>query len=144
MVIWVIKIFFDSSVYSCHLFLISSASVMSISFLLFIVPIFPWNFSWLSTIFLKRSLASHSTVFLYFFSLITEGLSLLAILWNSASTWVYISFYPLPLSSHHLLSNTYNFLKCKQLYTSVIYFYHIIWLCSHSVYYYTHLSNIED
>ena len=31
------------SVYSCHLFLISSASVRSILFLPFIVPIFAWN-----------------------------------------------------------------------------------------------------
>ena len=101
------RCFLYSSVYFCHLFLISYASVMSISFLIFIVPIFPWNFSFLSTIYLKRSLPSHSTVFLYFFSLIMEGLSLLAVLWNSAFTWVYISFSPLPLSSHYLLSNTY-------------------------------------
>ena len=32
-----------SSVYSCHLFLISSASVSPIPFLSFIVPIFAWN-----------------------------------------------------------------------------------------------------
>ena len=36
--------FFYSSVYSCHLFLISSASLRSIQFLSFIVPIFAWNF----------------------------------------------------------------------------------------------------
>ena len=43
-VIWVIKIFVcSSSVYSCHLFLISSASVRSIQFLFFIVSIFAWN-----------------------------------------------------------------------------------------------------
>ena len=36
----VMKIFF---VYSCHLFLISSASVRSIPFLSFIEPIFAWN-----------------------------------------------------------------------------------------------------
>ena len=34
---------YSSSVYSCHLFLISSASVRSIPFLSFIVPIFTWN-----------------------------------------------------------------------------------------------------
>ena len=33
---------YSSSVYSCHLFLISSASVMSIPLLSFIVPIFAW------------------------------------------------------------------------------------------------------
>ena len=40
MIIWVVKIFLYSlSVYSCHLFLISSASVRSIPFLSFIEPI---------------------------------------------------------------------------------------------------------
>ena len=55
MVIWVVKIFFVSSVYSCH-FLIFHASVRSILFLYFIVPIFTWNISLVSLIFLKRSL----------------------------------------------------------------------------------------
>ena len=45
-----------SSVYSCHLFLISSASVRSIPFLSFIVPIFAWSVPSVSLIFLKRSL----------------------------------------------------------------------------------------
>ena len=35
---------YSSSVYSCHLFLISYASVRSIPFLSFIVSIFAWNF----------------------------------------------------------------------------------------------------
>ena len=39
------KIFLYISVYSCHLFLISSASIRSIPFLSFIVPIFAWNVS---------------------------------------------------------------------------------------------------
>ena len=47
---------YSSSVYSCHLCLISSASVRSIIFLSFIVPIFAWNIPLLSLIFLKRSL----------------------------------------------------------------------------------------
>ena len=34
---------YSSSMYSCHLFLISSAFVRSIPFLSFIVPIFAWN-----------------------------------------------------------------------------------------------------
>ena len=56
-VIWVMKIFFlYSSVYSCHLFLISSASVRSMPFLSFIVPIFTWNVPLVSLIFLKRCL----------------------------------------------------------------------------------------
>ena len=44
------------SVYSCHLFLISSASLRSIPFLPFIKPIFAWNVPLVSLIFLKRSL----------------------------------------------------------------------------------------
>ena len=45
-----------SSVYSCHLFLISSASVRSLPFQSFIEPIFAWNVPLVSLIFLKRSL----------------------------------------------------------------------------------------
>ena len=47
---------YNSSVYSCHLLLISSAYVMSIPLLSFIQPIFAWNVSLISLIFLKRSL----------------------------------------------------------------------------------------
>ena len=47
---------YSSSVYSCHLFLISSASVQSIPFLSCIEPIFVWNVPFISLIFLKRSL----------------------------------------------------------------------------------------
>ena len=44
---------------------------------------------------------SHSIVFLYFFALITEEgfLNLLAVLWNSAFKWAYLSFSPLPFTS---------------------------------------------
>ena len=42
--IWIVKNFsYSFSVYSCHLFLISFASVRSIPFLSFIEPIFAWN-----------------------------------------------------------------------------------------------------
>ena len=44
-----------SSVYSCHLFLISSASIRSIPFLSFIVPIFARNIPLVSLVFLTRS-----------------------------------------------------------------------------------------
>ena len=57
MVIWSWRSFlYSSSVYSSHLFLISSASVRSIPFLSFIEPIFAWNVPLISLIFLKRSL----------------------------------------------------------------------------------------
>ena len=55
---------YSFSVYSCYLFLISSASVRSIPFLSFIEPIFAWNVPLISLIFLKRSL-----VFLLFSSI---------------------------------------------------------------------------
>ena len=40
-------------VYSCHLFLIPSASVRSLPFLSFIVPILAWNIPFISPIFLR-------------------------------------------------------------------------------------------
>ena len=54
---------YSSSVYSCHLLLISSASVKSIPFLSFIEPIFAWNPPLVSLIFLKRSLVFHIPLF---------------------------------------------------------------------------------
>ena len=54
---WSLRYFLHSSpMYSCHLFLISPASVRSIQFLFFIEPIFAWNVPLVSLIFLKRSL----------------------------------------------------------------------------------------
>ena len=46
---------YSSSVYSCHLFLISSASVKSIPFLSFIEPTFAWNVPLVSLIFFHLS-----------------------------------------------------------------------------------------
>ena len=62
---------YSSSVYYCHVFLIYSASVRSIPFLTFIVPIFAWNVPLISLIFLKRSLVFPILLF-YFFALIAE------------------------------------------------------------------------
>ena len=90
------KIFlYSSSVYSCHLFLIFSASVRSIPFLSFIVPIFAWNVPLVSLIFLKRSLVL--SILLFSSTSLNRSwrkafLSLLAILWTSAFQWVYLSF----------------------------------------------------
>ena len=75
--------FLYSSVYSCHLFLISSASVKSIPFLSFIQPIFSWNIPLVSLIFLKRSLVFPILLFpsiSLHWSLRKAFLSLLAIL----------------------------------------------------------------
>ena len=68
------KIFlYSSSVYSCHLFLISSASVRSITFLSIIESIFAWETILGISNFLEEiSNLSHSIVFLNFFALITE------------------------------------------------------------------------
>ena len=96
MIIWDMKIFlYSSSVYSCHLFLISSASVRSLPFLSFIEPIFAWNIPLVSIIFLKRclvfpillfsSISLHSSLRNAFFSL-------LVILWNSAFRCLYLPF----------------------------------------------------
>ena len=78
---------YSYSVYSCHLFLISSVSVRSIPFLSFIQPIFAWNVPLVSLIFLKRALVFpillFSSISLHL-SLRKAFLSLLAILWNSA------------------------------------------------------------
>ena len=94
---------YSSSVYSCLLFLISSASVRSIPFLSFIVPIFAWKFPLVSLIFLTRSLVFSSLLFSSIslhWSLRKAFLSLLAILWNSSFKWVFF-FSPLPFSSFH-------------------------------------------
>ena len=98
MYIWVLKIFlYSSSVYSCHLFLISSASVRSV-----IVPIFAWDVPLESLIFMKRSLVFPilllSSISLHW-SLRKAFLSLLAILWSSSFWCRYLSFSPLPLAS---------------------------------------------
>ena len=90
---------YSSSVYTCHLFLVSSASVRSIPF-----QSFAWNVPLMSLIFLKRSLVFP----ILFFSSISlhwllrkAFLSLLAILWNSAFKWQYLSFIPLLFASLH-------------------------------------------
>ena len=79
---------YSSFVYSCHLLLISSASVRFITFLSCIVPIFAWNIPLVSLSFLKRSLVFPVLLFSsisFHWSLRKAFLSLLAILWNSAS-----------------------------------------------------------
>ena len=87
----------SSSVYSCHLFLISSVSVRFIPFLPFIEPIFAWNVPLVSLIFLKRSLVFpillFSSISLHWLPR-KAFLSVLAVLWNSAFKQVYLSFSP--------------------------------------------------
>ena len=56
MVIQIIKTFLYSYSVYCHFLLISSASVSSLIYLSFIVPIFAWNVPLVSPIFFKSSL----------------------------------------------------------------------------------------
>ena len=81
--------------YSFHLFLISPASIGSLPFLFFIVPIFGGNIPLILAIFLNRSLffpfLLFSSVSLHS-SLKKAFLSLCAILQNSAFSWVYLPF----------------------------------------------------
>ena len=79
---------YSTSVYSYYLFLISSVSVRSLLFLSFIVPILDWNVPLISPVFLKRSLVFKFCCFPLFLCLV------LAILWSSAFSLVYLSFLP--------------------------------------------------
>ena len=96
---------YSSSVYSCHLYLVSSASVRSLPFLSFIEPIFAWNVPLVSLIFLKTSLVFPILLFSSLslhWSLRKAFLSLLTILWNSAFKWEYLSFsFAFHFSSFH-------------------------------------------
>jgi len=64
--------FLYSSVYSCHLFLISSASVRSIPFLSYCAHLCMKCSLGISNFLEEISSLSHSIVFLYYFALITE------------------------------------------------------------------------
>jgi len=107
MVIQIFKSFFvcfwcSSSLYSCHLFLISSTSVRFILFLSFILPIFAWNVPLVSLIFLKRSLVSPFYSFPLFLCIDPWGrLSYLSFLFFETlhSLLIYFSFSPLPFTS---------------------------------------------
>ena len=99
------KIFFVfcvfCSVYSCHLFLISSASIRSIPFLSFIVPIFAGNVSLVSVFLEQISSLSHSIVFLCFLPLITEEGFLISPCYSLelCIKCMYLSFSPLSFAS---------------------------------------------
>ena len=98
---WSWRSFLYSSVYYCHLFLISSASVRSIPFLSFIEPFLGWNVPLESLIFLKRSLVFPILLFssISLHRSLKKAFLSLVILWNSAFKWVYLSFSPLPFAS---------------------------------------------
>ena len=97
--------------YSFHLFLISSVSTRSLPFLPFIVPIFGWNAPWMFPIFLKRSLVFPLLLFssiIKHCSLKKAFLSLLAIFWNSAFNWMYLSLSPLLFPHSSTICKAYS------------------------------------
>ena len=92
----------SSFVCSYHLFLLSSASIRSILFLSFIVPIFEGHVPLVSLIFLKRTLVFPILLFSSIslpWSLRKAFLSLLAIHLDSAFRWIHLSFSPFPFTS---------------------------------------------
>ena len=92
---------YSSSVYSCHLFLISLLLLGPYHFcsllILSLHEMFPWYLIFLK-IFLVFPILLFSSISLHW-SLRKAFLSLLAILWNSAVKWVYLSFSPLLFTS---------------------------------------------
>ena len=115
------KIFFYSSVYSWHLFFISSASVRSISFLSFYCAHLCMKCSLGISNFLEEIFSlSHSIVFLYFFALITEEGFLIS------------SWYLLPLLGpyHFCLYHAHLYMKCS---LSISNFLEEIYSLSHSI-----------
>ena len=71
-VIQVIKTFSNSSVYTCQLFLISSASVSSLPFLFYLAHSYMKCSFDISNFLEEISSLSHSVVFLYFFALFIQ------------------------------------------------------------------------
>ena len=97
---------YSFSVYSCHLFLVISVSLSSLLYLSFIVLVFSWNVPMISPVFQKNSLVFPTLLFFSISlhcSLKKAFLCLLAVLWNSALSRVYL---PSPLPFTFLLSST--------------------------------------
>ena len=112
---WVIKTFlYSSSVYSCHLFLISSASVTSLPFLFLYCAHLCMKCSLgISNFIEKISSLSHSlfsSICLHC-SLKKAFLSLLVILWYSTFRWIYLSLSPLPFCFSSFLSYLLGLLR---------------------------------
>ena len=114
---------YSSSVYSYHLFFISSASVRSLLFLSFIMSILAWNVTLLSLIFLRRSLVIPIVLFAsislhYSFK---KSLSIPDIFWNCAFGWIYLSVSPLPFPS--LLSSAIYKVSSDNLFAFLHFFF---------------------
>ena len=99
---WLLRPFlYSSSEYSCHLFLISSASIRSLPFLSFIVPIFARNVPLISPVCLKRSLV---------FPFCCFPLFLYILHWRRPSC-LFLLF----CGTLHSVGYTFNFLPCFSL-----------------------------
>ena len=98
-------------------------------FLSFVVPIFAWNFPLASLIFLKRFLVFPILLFSsisWHWSFKRIFLPLLAILWNSTFSWIYLSFVPLPFTSFSAI--------CKASSENHFAFFHFFsWECFYSL-----------
>ena len=96
---WLLRLFlYNSSVYSCYLFFISSGSIRSYHFCPLWCPSLHENVPFVSPIFLKRSVVFPILLFssISLHCSVKAFLSLLALLWNSAFRWVYLSLSPWP------------------------------------------------
>ena len=115
----------SSSVYSCHI----SASVRSLLFLSFIMPIFAWNVPLASPVFFTGSVVFpvllFSSISLHC-SLKKVFSFLLAILWNSAFSWVYLSFSSLPFTSLLLSAPCKTSPLCVCVYFSVFHVFYFM------------------
>ena len=132
---------YGSSVYFFCLCLISSASIRSLLFLSFTVPVFGWNVLLILPIFLKRSLVFalllFSSVPLHC-SLKKAFLSLLVIFWNSAFSWVYPSLSPLLFAS--LLCSVLYKARSGNHFAFLLSFFFGVDLCTAPMQYYGPLS----
>ena len=99
---WSLRPFLYSSSVFLPPILIYCAFIRSLPFLSFMVPILAWNTLLITPVFLKRSLVFPILLFSSISlqcSFKKSLLSLFAILWNSAFSWVYLSLSPLPFAS---------------------------------------------
>ena len=101
---------YSSSVYSCHLFLISSASVGPYHFCPLLYPSLHEMFPYISNFLEEISSFSHlvfSSISLHYSR---NTFSLLAVVWKSPFSWVYLSPSPLPFASLPLSINLHVFI----------------------------------
>ena len=91
---------YSYSVYSCHLFLISSASVRSLQFQFFNMPNLAWNAPMISPIFLKRSLVFTMIFSPLFLCIVHLRRFYLFLLFSGTLHWVGCIFPFFPCLSH--------------------------------------------